>query len=70
MEEHPLDWSDNMDVDGFNTFSVGSMTVAGGHRHDHDGVVPWEGTLTLSPGTHAHGGSTPPFSPMATVSTG
>jgi hypothetical protein len=31
MEEHPWDWSDNMDADGFDTFSIGSMTMAGGH---------------------------------------
>jgi hypothetical protein len=70
MEEHPWDWSDNMDADGFNTFSVGSMTMAGGHGNYHNGAVPWEGMLMPSPGTQADGGATPPFSPVAPVPVG
>jgi hypothetical protein len=70
MEERPWDWSDKLDAGGFGTFSVGSMTVAGGHEDDHDGTVPWVGTSTPSPGTQAHGGVTPPLSPMAPVSGG
>jgi hypothetical protein len=70
MEEHPWDWSDNLDAAGFGTFSVGSMTVAGGHEHDLHGTVPWVGTPTPSPGTQALGGVTPPLSSMAPVSGG
>jgi hypothetical protein len=78
MEECLWDWSGDRhdeDVDGFGTFSVGLITVAGGHRHGHDGVMhdgvmPTPGTPMPSPGMQAHEEVVPPLSPVAPVSAG
>jgi hypothetical protein len=70
-EECPWDWSGEEHGDeagGFGTFSVGSITMLGGHREERDGDALRDDTPTPSPWMQAVGGATPTPSPLALVS--